>query len=89
MWDGKGEDREGRGGTEGGEGRGTGKGRNGDGGRYGRGRARTGKVGAGMREGKGGERGKVRMGTGEGMGCLLYTSPSPRDRGISRMPSSA
>ena len=22
-------------------------------------------------------------------GCLLYTSPSPRDRGISRMPSSA
>ena len=21
--------------------------------------------------------------------CLLYTSPSPRDRGISRMPSSA
>ena len=23
------------------------------------------------------------------MGCLLYTSPSPRDRSISRMPSSA
>ena len=23
------------------------------------------------------------------MGCLLYTSPSPRDRVISRMPSSA
>ena len=26
---------------------------------------------------------------GESGGCLLYTSPSPRDRGISRMPSSA
>ena len=24
-----------------------------------------------------------------GMTCLLYTSPSPRDRSISRMPSSA
>ena len=24
-----------------------------------------------------------------GMGCLLYTSPSPRDRSVSRMPSSA
>ena len=24
-----------------------------------------------------------------GMGCLLYTSPSPRDRTRSRMPSSA
>ena len=24
-----------------------------------------------------------------GMGCLLYTSPSPRDRQRSRMPSSA
>ena len=23
------------------------------------------------------------------MGCLLYTSPSPRDRSVSRMPSSA
>ena len=23
------------------------------------------------------------------MGCLLYTSPSPRDRSLSRMPSSA
>ena len=23
------------------------------------------------------------------LGCLLYTSPSPRDRGCSRMPSSA
>ena len=25
----------------------------------------------------------------EGVGCLLYTSPSPRDRTRSRMPSSA
>ena len=25
----------------------------------------------------------------EQLGCLLYTSPSPRDRSISRMPSSA
>ena len=24
-----------------------------------------------------------------GVGCLLYTSPSPRDRSLSRMPSSA
>ena len=24
-----------------------------------------------------------------GYGCLLYTSPSPRDRSLSRMPSSA
>ena len=24
-----------------------------------------------------------------GCGCLLYTSPSPRDRNVSRMPSSA
>ena len=24
-----------------------------------------------------------------GWGCLLYTSPSPRDRSLSRMPSSA
>ena len=24
-----------------------------------------------------------------GKGCLLYTSPSPRDRSLSRMPSSA
>ena len=30
------------------------------------------------------ERGKMRM-----SGCLLYTSPSPRDRTRSRMPSSA
>ena len=28
-------------------------------------------------------------GTGNSMGCLLYTSPSPRDRSSSRMPSSA
>ena len=27
--------------------------------------------------------------TGIGIGCLLYTSPSPRDRQKSRMPSSA
>ena len=27
--------------------------------------------------------------TGEGRGCLLYTSPSPRDLSTSRMPSSA
>ena len=26
---------------------------------------------------------------GAGMTCLLYTSPSPRDRSVSRMPSSA
>ena len=26
---------------------------------------------------------------GKGMVCLLYTSPSPRDRSLSRMPSSA
>ena len=26
---------------------------------------------------------------GETSGCLLYTSPSPRDRSLSRMPSSA
>ena len=25
----------------------------------------------------------------DGMTCLLYTSPSPRDRSVSRMPSSA
>ena len=25
----------------------------------------------------------------EGITCLLYTSPSPRDRSLSRMPSSA
>ena len=26
---------------------------------------------------------------GRAMGCLLYTSPGPRDRSLSRMPSSA
>ena len=26
---------------------------------------------------------------GKLIGCLLYTSPSPRDRNVSRMPSSA
>ena len=26
---------------------------------------------------------------GKGIPCLLYTSPSPRDRSLSRMPSSA
>ena len=26
---------------------------------------------------------------GQGGSCLLYTSPSPRDRSLSRMPSSA
>ena len=28
-------------------------------------------------------------GSGNGIGCLLYTSPSPRDVEESRMPSSA
>ena len=28
-------------------------------------------------------------GSGLSMACLLYTSPSPRDRSVSRMPSSA
>ena len=28
-------------------------------------------------------------GSGQGMVCLLYTSPSPRDATLSRMPSSA
>ena len=32
---------------------------------------------------------KVFAGTGEPQSCLLYTSPSPRDRTRSRMPSSA
>ena len=31
----------------------------------------------------------ARMSTGSGGGCLLYTSPSPRDATLSRMPSSA
>ena len=29
------------------------------------------------------------IGSGGGMPCLLYTSPSPRDTALSRMPSSA
>ena len=32
---------------------------------------------------------KGRRGRGRGRGCLLYTSPSPRDATLSRMPSSA
>ena len=36
---------------------------------------------------RGGFRG--RGGRGRGRGCLLYTSPSPRDATLSRMPSSA
>ena len=32
---------------------------------------------------------KVVLGNEEGSGCLLYTSPSPRDKRQSRMPSSA
>ena len=35
------------------------------------------------------EEGEVSSGSIEFMGCLLYTSPSPRDRTRSRMPSSA
>ena len=31
----------------------------------------------------------VRLGVAEGDTCLLYTSPSPRDKRQSRMPSSA
>ena len=30
-----------------------------------------------------------KTGSGKTLSCLLYTSPSPRDRVISRMPSSA
>ena len=33
--------------------------------------------------------GKIDKRTKEGKACLLYTSPSPRDRTRSRMPSSA
>ena len=32
---------------------------------------------------------EIRQKIGQAIGCLLYTSPSPRDRGCSRMPSSA
>ena len=35
------------------------------------------------------EKGYVLFETGYGPSCLLYTSPSPRDRQKSRMPSSA
>ena len=35
------------------------------------------------------ERSGLRFGGGEIMSCLLYTSPSPRDATLSRMPSSA
>ena len=31
----------------------------------------------------------VVFGDGAAAACLLYTSPSPRDRSVSRMPSSA
>ena len=33
--------------------------------------------------------GKGKVGFGRGKACLLYTSPSPRDATLSRMPSSA
>ena len=33
--------------------------------------------------------GSLRIGDGVTAGCLLYTSPSPRDGLLSRMPSSA
>ena len=31
----------------------------------------------------------LRLTIGDTITCLLYTSPSPRDRSVSRMPSSA
>ena len=34
-------------------------------------------------------KGQIRLATGDDAACLLYTSPSPRDRTRSRMPSSA
>ena len=34
-------------------------------------------------------RGAKQIATAEALGCLLYTSPSPRDKRQSRMPSSA
>ena len=40
-------------------------------------------------EGLGGQRGYTSFGKEHAKGCLLYTSPSPRDRTRSRMPSSA
>ena len=36
-----------------------------------------------------GRGGKITSGNGQAWNCLLYTSPSPRDMTISRMPSSA
>ena len=35
------------------------------------------------------ESGVITLKAEEGDACLLYTSPSPRDRSLSRMPSSA
>ena len=35
------------------------------------------------------KRKRIAAGSGESMSCLLYTSPSPRDGLLSRMPSSA
>ena len=40
-------------------------------------------------EGKAGASAGMKSNAGAGEGCLLYTSPSPRDRQKSRMPSSA
>ena len=37
----------------------------------------------------GGVRSALAVKSLQDMGCLLYTSPSPRDRSLSRMPSSA
>ena len=34
-------------------------------------------------------KGKEKVSTEKAIDCLLYTSPSPRDRSLSRMPSSA
>ena len=36
-----------------------------------------------------GERGAIKIYEGQLLACLLYTSPSPRDKRQSRMPSSA
>ena len=36
-----------------------------------------------------GEEGKLVLEVAQHLGCLLYTSPSPRDLSTSRMPSSA
>ena len=45
--------------------------------------------GRGGRGGRGGGGPGSRIGAAQLLGCLLYTSPSPRDRQKSRMPSSA